>query len=200
MSSERRRQILALLQASDTPLTGSELASRFGVSRQVIVHDMAILRAAGEPILATAQGYILSTKVVPRAYREVVTCCHTREQTEAELLALVDAGVKVVDVIVEHPIYGELRGLLMIETRADVQRFIQRLTASGAEPLLTLTRGLHLHTLEASRPENLAAARAALRRLGILVEDPPARPLAVADEPAGPLLRENRSHGRLPGE
>jgi hypothetical protein len=83
---------------------------------------------------------------------------------------LVDHGVKVIDVIVEHPLYGELRGSLMIESRADVQDFVARWRTTKASLLSSLTRGVHLHTVEASRLEMIARAKAQLHDHGLLLK------------------------------
>ncbi len=171
MSGEaRRRRILEILAAATEPVTGTQLAKRLGVSRQVVVQDIAILRAAGHDVIATPRGYMLQYQR-PAVVREVVAVRHTPEQTEDELNALVDAGVEVVDVIVQHPIYGELRGTLRIATREDVQAFMNRLRVTRAHLLSELTDGLHLHTLEAPHPEALRRAKEALRERGYLVED-----------------------------
>lgn len=168
MSDQRRRRILERINHAAEPVTGAELAHELGVSRQIVVQDVAILRAAGADVIATPRGYLgASARHGRETYREVLAVQHPPEQTEAELTALVDVGLRVVDVIVEHRLYGELRGLLMIESRADVQAFMQRI--EGAELLSTLTRGVHLHTVESSRPGAIDAGRAALRRLGILL-------------------------------
>jgi transcriptional regulator of NAD metabolism len=170
MADTRRDQIVEIIRAATEPITGGELAARLGVSRQVIVQDMAILRAAGEPILATPRGYLAAPSASGKApFREVLAVQHTRDQIEAELTALVDLGIRVVDVVVDHPVYGELRGLLMIESRADVRHFLQRL--EGAEPLMALTRGVHLHTVESSRRGAIEEGRQALSQLGILLGD-----------------------------
>jgi transcriptional regulator of NAD metabolism len=173
MGDTRRDRIVEIIRRASEPVTGGELAARLGVSRQIIVQDMAILRAAGEPILATPRGYLARAAPSGKAlFREVLAVQHTRAQIEAELTALVDLGVRVVDVVVDHPVYGELRGLLMIESRADVRYFLQRL--QDAEPLMALTRGVHMHTVEASRPGAIDEGRQALRQLGILLGDPSA--------------------------
>jgi len=168
-TEERRQQILKILRELTQPITGAELANRFEVSRQVIVQDMAVLRAGGEEILASPQGYYLY-RYKPENHRAVVAVRHSPEQTEAELTLLVDVGVEVVDVIVEHPIYGEQRGILHIASRQDVRQFMSRWRESGARLLSELTGGLHLHTLEARRAEQLTRARELLREQGYLVE------------------------------
>ena len=42
---ERRQFILKLLAGSESPLSGTEIAGKCGVSRQIIVQDIALLRA-----------------------------------------------------------------------------------------------------------------------------------------------------------
>lgn len=168
---ERRQQIMALLGEAALGLTGTELAQRLGVSRQIIVQDMAVLRAAGEEILATPRGYILAGRLRGAAHRRVVACRHTRDQVADELTALVDAGVTVVDVIVEHPLYGELRAPLWLRSRADVADFMAQLERTGANLLSSLTNGVHLHTLAAADPAALDAARQALAQRGYLLAE-----------------------------
>lgn len=168
-AGERRAQIRSILASRQAPITGSELSQLLKVSRQIIVQDVALLRAAGDPILATPQGYLRAPASPGRPYRAVFACRHGLEGTGDELDALVDQGLRVVDVTVEHLIYGELRGMLMVETRADVQDFLQRVQAGGASLLSTLTQGVHLHTVEAARADQLERAKASLRAKGFLV-------------------------------
>ena len=138
------------------------------MSRQCVVQDVAILRAGGKEILATPRGYRLPGAAA-RPYRAVLACRHAPERTEEELQILVDHGVKVLDVIIEHPIYGELRGALEIESRADIEDFLCRVRASRAALLSSLTGGVHLHTVEASRREMISRATARLRTRGFLL-------------------------------
>jgi hypothetical protein len=151
------------------PIRGGELAKHFSVSRQSLVQDVAILRAGGEDIVATPRGYRLP-EGRERGHRAILACRHAPERTEEELQILVDHGVKVLDVIVEHPLYGELRGSLMIESRADLQDFLEHVSASHASLLSSLTGGVHLHTIEASRPEMISRAKARLRSRGFLLK------------------------------
>lgn len=167
----RRDDILVLLQQERDPIPGYLLAERFGVSRQVIVHDIALLRAAGTPVESTPRGYVLlrpmygfTTSVFPVRHRP--------DQTAAELFALVDAGVTVVDVLVEHPVYGELSGGLNLQSRADVQDFLDRMTLQHGQLLSLLTDGLHWHTVRAKDAATLERGRQALAELGFLAEPP----------------------------
>jgi uncharacterized protein len=166
---KRRRKIVAWMKGHGGPIRGGELAQHFHVSRQCLVQDVAILRAAGEEIMATPRGYQLP-KSDGRVHRGVLACQHEPARTEEELQTLVDFGVKVLDVVVEHPLYGELRGSLMIESRADVRDFMEQMRSSKASLLSSLTGGVHLHTVEASRPEAISRAKAELRKLGILLK------------------------------
>lgn len=165
----RREKILEFLEQAGRPVTGGELARVTGVSRQVIVQDIAILRAQGREILATPQGYLWPQPSGRERQRAVLAVSHAPEQTEEELNALVDFGLKVLDVVVEHPIYGELRGFLMLESRHDVERFLERIADAGAGLLSTLTGGVHLHTVEYAREEELNLAREALAAKGFLL-------------------------------
>lgn len=172
MDSEGRREaILSLLKHSEEPITGTELASRFGVSRQVIVQDIALLRASGTQVLATPRGYLIPSQSERDCCYAVVTCNHTRHQIEEELSIVVDLGGKALDVIVEHPIYGELRGSLMIASRRDLSIFLERLAETEANPLSFLTGGVHMHTLEAPSAPAMKEITDALRRAGFLVSN-----------------------------
>lgn len=168
-AEERRRDIVAWMRSHGGATRGVELAKRFRVSRQCLVQDVAILRASGEQIEATPRGYHLPAGL-KRGHRAILACRHAPERTEEELQILVDYGVKVLDVIVEHPVYGELRGSLMLESRADVQEFLAQVSSSRATLLSSLTGGVHLHTVEASRPELISRAKAKLCARGFLLK------------------------------
>lgn len=168
----RRRELLRLLRSSGTPATGTNLAKQLGVSRQVIVTDIAILRAEGQAILATPQGYLLSSELPPTVARTIaVRHGNTLDEIQEELNLIVDYGAKVRDVIIEHPVYGELRGLLMVKSRRDVQEFVETMRAHAAEPLLVLTDGVHLHTIEAEDASILQEVESALQQAGYALSD-----------------------------
>jgi uncharacterized protein len=168
-AGDRRRRIVEWLRARGGPVPGGEIAKHFRVSRQCLVQDVAILRASGAEILATPTGYRLPAES-NRAHRAILACKHPPERTEEELQILLDHGVRILDVIVEHPLYGELRGSLMLESRADLQDFLAHVRASHAALLSSLTGGVHLHTVEASRPEMISRAKAQLRARGFLLK------------------------------
>ena len=169
-AGERRRaRLIGWMRHRLEPMQGSEIAAHFRVSRQCVVQDVAILRAAGTEILATPQGYRLPENGL-RSVRAILACRHAPERTEEELQILVDHGVHVLDVMVEHPLYGELRGPLMIRSRLDLQDFLNKVRQTKAMLLLSLTGGIHLHTVEAAREELITRARAKLRERGFLLK------------------------------
>ncbi|WP_028306432.1 transcription repressor NadR [Desulfitibacter alkalitolerans] len=165
----RRNNILAILKTAEQPMAGSELAARLSVSRQIIVQDISLLRAGGEQILATPQGYLLMRALTTTPYRKTFATCHTFEEMLQELEIIVDAGGRVLDVIVEHPVYGELRGMLMLGSRRDIASFISNIKASNSKPLSALTHGVHLHTVEAASEEVFGHIERELDRAGLLL-------------------------------
>ena len=168
VTAQRREQLLAILRETGRPVSGHELADRLGVSRQVVVQDCALLRAAGHDLIATPRGYVAPQ--ASSAMRAVLATRHDRQHTADELTIMVDHGLKVLDVVVEHPVYGELRGSLMMNSRADVAEFAQRIDAGEVALLSELSGGVHLHTVESPTQERLDRARQALRQHGYLME------------------------------
>lgn len=168
-AASRRQAILDQLRTADRPVSASALAAGLNVSRQIIVGDIALLRAGGAEISATPRGYVL-----PRAtdgITRTIACRHTLAQTGQELDILVDNGCTVLDVIVEHPVYGQLTGQLQISSRYDVEQFLARIHDSDAAPLSMLTGGLHLHTLCCPNEDAYTRACAALKAAGLLLGD-----------------------------
>lgn len=149
----RRSKILEILQTEKEPVSGSALAKLTGVSRQVIVQDITLLRTA-YPILATAKGYLLYPETAKKCRRSYCVK-HTIEETAEELNAIVDLGGKVLDIMVEHDIYGEIRADLMLSCRKEVAEFCDRLEKSRSGPLNTLGCGVHYHTVEAENDQIL---------------------------------------------
>ena len=168
-AASRRQAILDRLRTADRPVSASALAAGLNVSRQIIVGDIPLLRAGGAEISATPRGYVLpqATDGITRT----IACRHTLAQTGQELDILVDNGCTVLDVIVEHPVYGQLTGQLQISSRYDVEQFLARIRDSDAAPLSLLTGGLHLHTLRCPNEDAYTRACAALKAAGLLLGD-----------------------------
>lgn len=170
LSEERRQQLLAILGDSPRPLSGTELGQRLGTTRQTVVQDIAVMRARGEPVIATSRGYMLPTALPAGSRRAVVAVRHGPGDTEEELSVLLDLGIRVVDVVVDHPVYGELRGMLMLDSREDLREWLAALRQKRAHLLSELTGGVHLHTIEAPRADLLERALVTLRERGFLFE------------------------------
>lgn len=172
LGDERRHLIVDTLKNSSEPITGRELGNLTKVSRQVIVGDITLLKAMQVPIIATSQGYIyMHIHVSQQKIEKTIVCSHTAEQTEEELNILVDNGVTVKDVKIEHPVYGDLVASVMVSNRNEVKAFLQNIRQSNAVYLLNLTEGgIHQHTLIANSEEEIASAEEALRQANILVE------------------------------
>ena len=148
-ADERRNEILKRLNASAEPVSASALAAAFGVSRQIIVGDIALLRAGGENISSTPRGYLTGDDSRrPQALLRRVACLHDESLMERELQICIDQGCTVLDVIVGHPIYGQLIGQLSLTSRYDIDQFIRKINEEKAHALSELTDGVHLHTLQ----------------------------------------------------
>lgn len=165
--SQRRKKIVMMLKQSTDPLSGAALGKETGVSRQVVVQDIALLRTEGYEIVATPRGYVLNT---PKQVVRVFKTYHTNEQTEEELTAIVDLGGCVVDVMVNHRAYGKMAATLNIRNRRDVQIFMNQLKSGKSTPLLNVTSGYHFHTVTAEREEILDEIEAELKEMGMLAE------------------------------
>lgn len=167
MTAEARRAaILDTLAHAQHPVSATTLAKALGVSRQVIVGDVALLRAGGAAIAATPRGY--TTQGDTGGIRCQLACRHTAGDMERELLIMVDNGCTVLDVVVEHPVYGQLTGALQLKSRYDVQQFIAR--SATAQPLSLLTEGIHLHTLSCPSQAAAQRVREALGQAGFLLK------------------------------
>lgn len=155
MDGEQRREaLLQMLGDAREPLSGSALARRLGVSRQVIVQDIALLRATNRDILSTARGYLLYNPAGTRCNRCFMVS-HSTQQIADELNTIVDLGGKVLDVIITHPIYGTITVNLIISSRRDVQEFVRKIATKQTKPLKELTDDIHYHTVEAESEEVL---------------------------------------------
>lgn len=167
---ERRDTILAILKNSNGPVKGGELSSGLKVSRQVIVQDIALLRAEGNDIVATPQGYVmlggLGTSV-----KKIIAVRHDENQLEDELKTVVALGGRVIDVTIEHKIYGEITGKLMIKSFFDVEEFMSKVKNNDSKPLSYLTGGIHLHTIEADNSEIMDRILYTLKEKGYLISE-----------------------------
>lgn len=172
LGEERRTFILESLLNANKPLSGSELSKKTHVSRQVIVQDISLLKARNEPIIATSQGYVyMKSQAMQPSFERVIACMHPPERVQEELTIIVDHGVTVEDVKVEHPIYGDLTALIMVSNRHEVEQYMKKVYATKASYLLQLTGGIHLHTIKADSVQKLDSVCLALEKANILLEE-----------------------------
>ena len=163
---ERREEILQRITNSKTPVSGAALAKSCEVSRQVIVQDIDLIRAPGYDVIATNRGYICSSPVRETRVFEVN---HTDEQMQDELNTIVDFGGVVLDVIVRHEVYGELRAELNISSRNKVALFMEEIRQGKSRPLKNITSGEHFHTVSADSAQTLDLIEEELRKKDYLV-------------------------------
>ena len=168
-AQSRREAMLGALRTAEAPMSGAALAKRFGVSRQVVVQDVALLRTSGAQIVSTNRGYVLAPSAQEDAAARpsrLFKVRHDPDEVAAELDAIVDLGAAVENVMVNHRTYGLLTAPLAIRSRRDVQRFLADLAQGVSEPLMALTDGYHFHLVSADSEEVLDEVAAALDSLG----------------------------------
>lgn len=166
--SDRRQEILKNIKENDRPVSGSKLAKDYDVSRQVIVQDIALLRASGYDIISTNRGYVLEGQTCAE---RVFKVRHTDEQLETELCTIVDLGGQVKNVMVNHKVYGHIEAELGITSRRKVKEFLADIESGKSTPLKNITSDYHYHTVTADSEETLGMIEEELRKLGFLVEN-----------------------------
>lgn len=167
-AEERRKELAAIIMSENKPVSGSTLAQRLSVSRQIIVQDIAILKSSGYDILSTHQGYIINSS--PLAER-VFKIRHTSEQTEDELTTIVELGGTVVDVFVWHKVYGKIRADLNIFSKLSIENFIAGIKSGKSTELMHITDGYHYHTVRADSEAALDKIEAVLNEKGYIVSE-----------------------------
>lgn len=168
MSGDKRREkIIDIIRQSDKPVSGTKLANEFGISRQVIVQDIAILRAADNIIISTNRGYIIQGE---NNFTRVLKLTHTDKEIETELNTVVDLGGKVIDVFVKHKVYGVISAQLDINSRRDVKLLLQDINDGKSAPLKNITSNYHYHTIAAKSKEELDLIEEELKQKGFLIE------------------------------
>lgn len=163
----RREEIIRMLTESSRPISGTELSGRLKVSRQVIVQDIALIRAAGYDIISTNRGYILNTA---GSVSRVFKVQHTDEQLEEELCAIVDLGGMIKNVMINHRVYGRIEAELNINSRRKVAEFIADIHSGKSRPLKNITSNYHYHKVIADKEETLDMIEDVLREKNYLVD------------------------------
>ena len=164
---ERREKLLSMLAKSKEPIAGAEMAKRLSVSRQVIVQDIALLRAADNNIVSTNRGYVL---LKPGKCERIFKVRHTAEEIEKELQIIVDNGGRILDVFVYHKIYGVVKAPMNIKTRTDIYEYVKTLSSGKSSPLLKITDNYHYHTVQADSEDILDNIQKDLEECGFLAK------------------------------
>lgn len=168
-SIERREIILKSLIESKSPIKGIEIAKKYGVTRQIIVKDIAILRAKGHNIMATPDGYIMNKEL--NKCKAIIAVIHKENELLDEMSIIIKYGGTIEDVIVEHPLYGEIKGMLMIKNYNELNKFAEKYKKQEGRLLSVLTQGVHIHTISADNEENIQLIISELKEKGFIVSD-----------------------------
>lgn len=164
---ERRQQIVRILASSERPIPGTTLAKMMDVSRQVIVQDIALLRANGKDIFSTNRGYLIHEKQeCTRVYKVI----HTEDQVEEEMSCIVDMGGYIKDVFVYHKVYGVLKADLSVKSRMDIKRYLGGISGGKSSLLMNITSGYHYHTVIAESEDILDMIQEELAAKGFLAK------------------------------
>lgn len=164
---ERRKQLIQILAASQAPVSGAALAKQLQVTRQVIVQDVALLRANGAEIFSASRGYVLQTK---NEAKRIFKVFHSDDEVEEELSLIVDLGGRVQDIFVYHKAYGIVRAEMNIRSRRDIKNFINMILSGKSSLLKNVTAGYHYHTVYAEDEQTLDAIQESLSERGLLAK------------------------------
>ncbi len=169
-AKERRKIILENIKASDRPISANTLAKSVSVSRQIIVGDVALLRAEGHHIIATPRGYMYEKEEKEGIIKTIVTQ-HTKEEMMDEIYTIVDLGATLLDVVVEHPVYGQQQAILQISSRYEANEFYKKFCEYDAKLLSDLTDGVHLHTIQCPNETIYHMVIESLEKRGLLYKE-----------------------------
>lgn len=164
--AERRNEIIAQIRNSDVPVSGKSLAQMFHVSRQIIVQDIALIRAAGYEIISTNRGYLLNG---PNEVSRVFKVAHTDEELETELFSIIDLGGKIANVMINHKVYGHMEATLNINSRRKAEEFLEGIRTGKSSPLKNITSNYHYHKVVADSEETLNLIEEMLKNKGFFI-------------------------------
>ena len=167
-AQERRKTIINILLSEDRPIPGGELSEKCGVSRQIIVQDIAVLKGQGFDILSTHNGYLVQKSPFKDRVFKVK---HSTDQTEDELSTIVELGGTVVDVFVWHKVYGKMSAPLNIFSELQIKQFIEGIRAGKSTELMNITGGYHYHTVRAEKEDILDRIEEVLSEKGYIAPE-----------------------------
>ncbi len=172
LTGEKRRKLISgELKRATSPISAAKLAELCGVTRQIIVADIALMRAGGTSIRSECRGYVLENKEISDGITKKIVCRHPKENVRDEFYTIVDNGGRVLNVEVEHSIYSTISAELSISSRYDADEFVRAVESTGATQLSDLTGGVHIHTISVPDEAALERIEARLQELGILIKD-----------------------------
>lgn len=164
---ERRNELLKILSESKVPVSGSELSRKLNVTRQVIVQDVALLRANGQKIFSANRGYVLFSG---NDRERVFKLIHSDDDVMEELTLIVDLGGKIKDVFVYHKAYGVVKAEMNIRSRKDIADYVANIKSGKSKLLKNVTSGYHYHTVTAEDKETLDEIENKLREKGFFAK------------------------------
>ncbi len=167
-AGQRRKEIVNIMMSEQKAISGGQLSEKLGVSRQIIVQDIAALKADGYEILSTHNGYVMQTTPL---YERVFKVFHTKEQTEDELTTIIDFGGTVADVFVWHKVYGKMTAPLNISSRHHIAQFLEGVRTGKSSELMNVTGGYHYHTVRAETEEILDKIEKTLNSMNYIVPE-----------------------------
>ncbi|MDE6373566.1 MAG: transcription repressor NadR [Clostridia bacterium] len=166
-AAQRRKEILSLIGNSRNPVPANLLSERYSVSRQVIVQDVALLRAQGYGVISTNRGYVLGSGL---GAQRVFKCRHTLQELINESEIIISRGGKIEDIMVNHRVYGKISARLELSEPRHAEELYRSLVSGASKPLMSVTDGYHYHTVSADCEETLDGIEGALREAGFLIE------------------------------
>lgn len=165
-AEQRREEIVNSIKACDGPISGKALAAKYDVSRQVVVQDIALIRAQGVDVISTNRGYIINCE---NAASRIFKVKHTDDELEEELFTIIDLGGKIKNVMINHRVYGHMEAVLNITSRRKALEFLDDIKSGKSSPLKNITSDYHYHTIEADNEETLDLIENKLDEKGFLV-------------------------------
>lgn len=166
-AAQRREEILSLIGNSRNPVSANFLSEKYSVSRQVIVQDIALLRAQGYGVISTNRGYVLGSGL---GAQRVFKCRHTLQELIRESEIIISRGGKVEDIMVNHRVYGKISARLELSEPRHAEELYRSLVSGASKPLMSVTDGYHYHTVSADSEQTLDGIESALREAGFLIE------------------------------
>ncbi len=129
------------------------------------------MRAENYGIISTNKGYILRSERTGNTQpKRVFFVKHNTDQVAQEFNTILELGGKILDVAVEHEIYGQICVDLMIETNAEAADFCEKLLTCRDNPLKVLTDDCHYHTVAAPSEKLLDLIEEELQQKGFLIQ------------------------------